>query len=342
MKIEPLDAAHASDAELQGLHELTTAIQREVEPDDPIIPLDVAIQRYRDVPSWAVHQRWVARQGDVVVGDAFLELEYTESNRHLAFFDVSVAGDHRNQHLATRLLAPLAEAAAADERTVVMTWTPEVGAGDAFAAALGFEKRSVERRSRLLLSELDRAMLDDWVAGAAERAADYSLVGFEERCPDDLLEPFVALWHVMNTAPRDDLDMEDWQLTPERFREQEARAIREGRRRWVVVARHDPSGELAGFTELGWAPWETDLVWQGDTGVDPAHREKGLGRWLKAVNLLRLLDERPEVTRIDTWNAGSNRPMLAINIALGFRPVKHYGDWQISVDALRDAVAKRS
>ncbi len=42
---------------------------------------------------------------------------------------------------------------------------------------------------------------------------------------------------------------------------------------------------------------------------------------MKAVNHLRLLDERPERAQVvQTWNASSNEPMLRINRALGFQP----------------------
>jgi hypothetical protein len=40
---------------------------------------------------------------------------------------------------------------------------------------------------------------------------------------------------------------------------------------------------------------------------------EGLGRWMKAANGLRLLDERPESRVIQTFNAGSNEATLAIN-----------------------------
>ena len=82
--------------------------------------------------------------------------------------------------------------------------------------------------------------------------------------------------------------------------------------------RHDASGELVGISELYLPrarPW---FAFQGDTGVDPAHRGHGLGAWMKAVNHLRLRDERPDVEVVQTWNADSNEPMLRINRALGF------------------------
>lgn len=95
-----------------------------------------------------------------------------------------------------------------------------------------------------------------------------------------------------------------------------------------LCARHDDSGELAGYTELAFPGLWPAAAWQEDTGVWPKHRDRGLGRWLKAANALRLLDERPEIEFIDTWNAGSNEAMLGINEAMGFRPLENWGDWQ--------------
>ena len=63
--------------------------------------------------------------------------------------------------------------------------------------------------------------------------------------------------------------------------------------------------------------------------MDREHRNLGLGRWLKAANALRLLDERPEVTTIETWNAGVNAAMLAINHAMGFQPVAEWQEWTL-------------
>ena len=57
----------------------------------------------------------------------------------------------------------------------------------------------------------------------------------------------------------------------------------------------------------------------------------GLGRWLKASTALRLMSERPDVRFIETWNAGANEPMLAINRAMGFRPACLWRRWDLHV-----------
>ncbi|HZN13433.1 MAG TPA: GNAT family N-acetyltransferase [Acidimicrobiales bacterium] len=323
--IEPFDAATASDDELRDYYVLDVALEHEVEPDDPTPPFERAALDYREPPSWTSHRRWVARdERGGIVGRARLDLKYLESNRHIAEFDIGVHTEHRRHGIATQLLRPLVEAAAADGRSILESWTSVDTPGDAFAASLGQDTRYVERRSRLEIGGLDRTMLEDWTVRAKERAADYSLIGFDVVCPDDLLDRYLAAIDVMNTAPREDLEMEDDHETPERLREREARAIKRGDVGWSLLARHDPTGHIAGFTEIEWVSYATDLAWQGGTAVDPGHRDKGLGRWLKAAMLLRLLDERPNIRRIDTWNAGTNEPMLAINIALGFAPVKYY------------------
>jgi len=96
-----------------------------------------------------------------------------------------------------------------------------------------------------------------------------------------------------------------------------------------VCACHRPSGRLVGYTELGGSSRRPWLARQGDTGVENAHRNLGLGRWVKATNALRLLSERPEVKVVDTWNADVNAPMLSINDAMGFRAVAHWQEWRL-------------
>ena len=63
----------------------------------------------------------------------------------------------------------------------------------------------------------------------------------------------------------------------------------------------------------------------------PGHRGRRLGMLVKAANLRRLTGELPAVRRVDTWNAEENAWMLAINVALGFRPSGGAGEWQLAL-----------
>jgi RimJ/RimL family protein N-acetyltransferase len=106
-----------------------------------------------------------------------------------------------------------------------------------------------------------------------------------------------------------------------------------GRDRWTVFVR-DPSAGCVGGTEVDFEPWEPSTALQQNTGIDPAHRGRGLAKWAKATVLERLRAERPDVRRVRTGNAFSNAPMLAINDALGFRVISAQTEWQASVDEL--------
>ncbi len=332
--LEALDPTAASDDALRELHAFTSTIEREREPDDPIEPFDVAVIDYRDPPPWLKRMWWVARDGGDIVGAAVLVLEYAETNQHIAWFDIVVSADRRRAGIGSTLLDAVVAATRDDGRTVIGTTVvgPEAAGPDApFLTRHGFDQRMVERRSRLLLDDVDRALMEEWIRRSKERASDYTLIGFDDVCPEDWLDGYVAVATVMNTAPREDLDMEDEEFTPERLAERLDRKTRRGEHLWTLIARHEPTGHFAGFTEVEFGDWMGDLAWQGGTGVDPAHRDKGLGRWLKATMALRLLEERPQTQRVDTWNAGSNRPMLGINVAMGFKPVRYYGDWQKNI-----------
>ena len=331
--VERFDPGAASDEELRKRYELERDIFQETTPEDDSHPFERWRDDFAHVPSYDKRTYWSVWDGDRshLLATAVLRLQYTESNRHLCTIAGGVRRDARRLGIGTRLVGELAQAAHEDERTVLWSNAEEGSPGDAFLTALGFEKRATERKSRMDMTKVDRAMLEGWIKRASERASDYSLLAWDGPVPDEYVDAFADLQHVMNTAPKDDLDMDDWVHTPDRLRENEQKAIASGWSWWTLVARHDATGELAGYTELAFHADHPDRGEQGDTGVRPSHRDRGLGRWLKASNAVRLLDEKPVVRYVDTWNAFSNDAMLGINIAMGFELVRGYGEFQAPV-----------
>jgi GNAT superfamily N-acetyltransferase len=118
--------------------------------------------------------------------------------------------------------------------------------------------------------------------------------------------------------------------------------VAQGTEMWALVARHEPTGKLVGFTEVFWNPAQPKTVNQGDTGVRPEHRGHALGKWLKAAMLARILRERTSAEDVRTGNADSNAPMLGINRALGFQPYIAHTAWQVSVERVRSYLAGSS
>jgi GNAT superfamily N-acetyltransferase len=108
--------------------------------------------------------------------------------------------------------------------------------------------------------------------------------------------------------------------------------IQRGIERWSVAVRDTGTGALAGFTEVIWDPGKPLMLTQGFTGVWPRYRGRGLGRWLKAVMLERVLAERPMVRHVHTGNADTNAAMLRINQDLGFQPYQAETLWQVELD----------
>jgi hypothetical protein len=71
-----------------------------------------------------------------------------------------------------------------------------------------------------------------------------------------------------------------------------------------------------------------DSIVQQDTLVTSEHRGRRLGMLTKVANLRRAQSRWPQARSVLTWNANENQHMLAINIALGFKPAGYEGEWQ--------------
>lgn len=334
--IERFDPETAADDAFRARYALATVLNAEEAPEDPMEPYERWRANWRHQPSWRTNHYWsvVDPSSGRLLATASLPLDHLETNRHLTWFGIQVHPDVRRRGIGTRLLRPIVEVAQQDSRTLMGAGAIEDSPGEDFLRRFGAEPKSTERKSRLEIDELDLDMMREWEKRAEERAAAYRIVEWHDRCPDDYLERFVALNDVTNTAPRDDLEMDDWVHTPARHRENEERNLAQGGSSWTMVAEKTGTGELAGFTELYFSADHDDIVWQGWTAVDPAHRNLGLGRWLKAAMALKLVATRPAVRKVDTWNAFSNGPMLNINIAMGFKLVRGYSDWQVPTDRL--------
>jgi hypothetical protein len=156
---------------------------------------------------------------------------------------------------------------------------------------------------------------------------DYRLVAWQDAAPEDLIDSLAIAHERMSTDPPAGAiawGLEQWDASRIRDGEHRARAV--GRTHLNVVA-VTPDGEVAGFTELSLLP-DSPAVEQWDTIVLEPHRGHRLGMRLKLANLVALAEADPSRDRIYTWNADENEHMLAINVALGFRPFALESTWQ--------------
>ena len=333
LSIEPCDAD--VDADVAAFHAIDVALDREALPDHPVMPLEQYALQLRYRPVFRTVRRFLARVDGEPVGLASVQWDDTDDNRSHAYLYGGVLQPHRRQGIGAAIVAAAVEQIPED-RTIIDTDARLDHEGEHLLRAIGAERRHIGRRSICPLSEETRPLLQGWVDRARERAEGYSLIGWDGPCPDELIDAFVEAKHVMNTAPLEQLERDDDVFTVERWREYERVTEARGQDVWTIAARHDESGKIAGYTELHFPRRWPEYCYQEDTGVWPEHRNKGIGRWVKAALALRVLDERPEVRMIETWNAGSNEPMLNINVAMGFAPLEYWGDWQVPTATARE------
>jgi RimJ/RimL family protein N-acetyltransferase len=136
--------------------------------------------------------------------------------------------------------------------------------------------------------------------------------------PEEFIDQAAALFAALNDAPHDEHSApEVWDARRVRERVNDLRPAY-GLRVYAVAARHDATGELAGLTEVAVDPADPGWGHQMLTGVLRAHRGHRLGLLVKVAMAEWMKTAEPQLERIDTWNAQSNRYMIAVNEALGY------------------------
>ena len=333
-RIEEVELRRASDNVLRPVAELLLALRRESQPEDPLPPLEAMVQRLRAIPDVAFPTAFVAwaADGSVAAQATIWRYEMPE-NRGLREIDLRVRADHRRRGLGRELFARLVAAAGEGAQLLTSYTIDRVPAGEAFAKRLGAKPGLANRTSQLDLAAIDRAMVRDW---AAIDPAGYRLEWITETfTPDHLVPSVIVAYDTMNTAPHDDLDQEDWKVTPALLRDFERAAQMKGTERRLLLAIEDATGETAGFTEVGYDARVPTIVGQQGTAVVPAHRGHGIGKWIKARMVERILAEWPAARYVRTGNAYSNAAMLSINDRLGFSVVWSVMVWQLPITDAR-------
>lgn len=213
--------------------------------------------------------------------------------------------------------------------------------GREFARRIGAEEKLDFHENVLRIADLDQELLRSWVDKGRDHASGYSVRLIEGLWPESLFEDIAHLYHVLER----DMPMSDT------FEPAEWDAQRVGELQDHYAVTFDSLSTIAVHVETGRAVGMSDMIRRKTdpttwivttTMVDPDHRGKSLGKWLKGAINLAALDRWKGGIYAETGNAFINEPMLAINRAMGFEHELTMTDCSVDVDAARTYLASHS
>lgn len=320
-----------------GVAEAARAADHVALPQDPVEELLPSLRG--DIDGERI-ELWLGLAGGVPVAVAEIELPLLD-NTGTALVELMVHPEHRRRGYGRKLIDHVLSRVRATGRTLVITdiaaplqsapGDPPV-AGEVLARSAGARPVLSEVRRLLDVASVDPGELAALRADAARQAAGYGIVQWVDTAPRELHEDMAVLVGRMSTdAPLEEMAWEPEAWTAERYRVKEETAQARGRRRVATVARHEASGRLVGYSDIGVNARLATYAYQWDTIVTPEHRGHRLGMLLKTANLQLLRAAVPGARYLNTWNAAANQHMVAINDAIGFRPVERWVGWQLEI-----------
>lgn len=265
--------------------------------------------------------RWAARRASAQPVTGVAELWPQPHEPRVGFLRLFVAPRARRNGIGSALLAQVmrdASRAALDRiQGTVLAGSP----GEPFARTC----RGL--RVVLRLQRQDQRLDEEAVLRRCRELAvcpdpGYRLVHWRGPAPEPLAASFGrVMGHVLD-APGAAL-----QMTP---REWDAVAVRAwevgmtagGEQLMVCAAVHLVSGEAVAATVATVPAGGGPLADQHDTAVLPEHRRRGLARWIKPEQTIRLHKSFPGVRTVAVTVNQQNLPMLAVNRAVGYRAVQ--------------------
>jgi GNAT superfamily N-acetyltransferase len=263
----------------------------------------------------------------VATGTVFL---FLSDNTDKSFVFVNTLPEFRNRGHGSQMLDFALERLRTEGRTTALseaTYPFEADESHPYRRFLtdrGFEFSQAEVH-RVLELPPDAELLDKLEADAAPHHADYTLADYTGLVPESMREDYcVLLNQIIVDAPSGTIDFEEGRLTPEMLAEKEESSRARGRTTYVTVAL-DRDGVPVAHNVLVVPETDPGKIFNHDTLVRRDHRGHRLGLATKIHNLRRVAALHPDRTTVHTWNAESNAPMIAVNDAMGFTPVRYGG-----------------
>jgi GNAT superfamily N-acetyltransferase len=319
MRIELCDLA--DDKAVEACYDVMIAAQKADEPIEPPMGYPTFAHFLRNGWEKTPGEVWVsADDSGEITGFCRMHLPDLE-NRSKAHGGPKVHPAARRRGIGRALLRHEAERAAANGRTMFGAMAAAGSAGAAFADAVGARLDLAEVRRIQYLREIAPGTVASLRATAERSATGYSLVSWTGPTPDEYCAGMAEVFNAFNDAPHGE-GVEDAAWDADRVRERTGTLPRLGvMRGYGIAARHDATGEMAGFTAVLVDPECPQWGFQQLTAVVRAHRGHRLGLLVKTAMLGLLAEAEPQLEWISTGNAAENEHMIAVNEQLGYEVV---------------------
>ncbi|MET7283996.1 GNAT family N-acetyltransferase [Kribbella sp. NPDC005582] len=266
---------------------------------------------------------WLASAPDgSPIGSAFLRLHTREAMAHLAELQLTVHPAERRRGVGTQLLYAALTAARDQNVRVVVTDVAANAPAGAFLAHHGFTVGLT-----LIYTRLDLATTVEPVPAPP----GYRLVTWQGVVPDELAESFTNARTGMDDAPTGGIDYGSDPWDVERTRHAAAVIQERGEYLMTAAAVDESSGEVVAFTEVVVPSDGTSDAQNYSTAVLPAHRGRGLARWLKAEQTRWVRATFPNLRGLLTDTVDTNHAMRRVNEALGYLPTHTTNRWMIDL-----------
>jgi GNAT superfamily N-acetyltransferase len=335
LRIRRVGFRHGSIEDITAMHQVESEVDTERRPRREPQPLASYISFAHNLPSHFRDHTWLVEDAagyPVASGACWSN---AAGDQRVMECDLYVRAGWRRRGIGSQLMKVICEASETEGQSLLVWRTYDtVTAAEAFSRWIGGSIARDNRNSETRLSDIDWELVDRWVQDGKKLTDDYAIIFVEGVYPTDLVPDAVALHQIMQTQPKDDLDTEDVHLSADDIAEHDRALLVAGRQRWSVFIR-DKTGTSVGGTVMTFEPWDPTIALQENTGIDPEHRGRGLAKWVKALMLDKVRTDLPMVERVETGNAFSNAPMLAINDALGFKVTETRTEWLGEVPVVR-------
>lgn len=318
-----------NDSGLVGaLLSLRAAVEANDYPElPPPCPVEHASAVRRPWPGERLEHHLAVVCGEVVgwLGLGFPLLD----NQDTVLVELEVHPAHRRRGVGSVLARLMRERAAAGGRHLAIYEVSENSPGSVFSDRLLGERALPSVMRVLDVREADTGALAALARDARTRATGYELVRWRGTTPAEHVEDLAVLVARMSTDPP--LGVLLW--APEaidsvRLRAREVIMDERGLRRWTTAVR-PVGGPLVGFTQVLARASHLRDADQGDTIVLTEHRGHRLGVLMKHENLAMVQADMPGLSRIWTWNAAENAPMVSVNEAMDFRRHSNWIECQL-------------